>query len=301
MSVASSLVTKAAKELTQRHGKCQDCVETCSGNCKSCLEDIHMNQKKRRYNCHYMRSYYIVSYLYKYKKEIRMAMEVNRSEILRHLNLDGSVKIVSIGCGPGTEIVGFQEFLLDAMREPGNEWPDIEIKYVGIDINKDWDHYFKTTNTLVENKFKNAGVPYKWNFYQSDVFNFNLNDELIDIVFLPYVLSEIKKYCADEKSMNTRVGNLWGKIESKLYDKSLIVCNDINHEDLARAYFDTLYRQITLPKKIRQSCFHQRKNYYQYGNIIKDHGIDSDYPDEVQRKYNVWSDCTSAQAVIFLG
>jgi hypothetical protein len=53
-----------------------------------------------------MRSYYIVSYLYKYKKEIRMALEVNSAEILRHLNLDGPVKIVSIGCGPGTENCG---------------------------------------------------------------------------------------------------------------------------------------------------------------------------------------------------
>jgi hypothetical protein len=301
LSVAKILITEAAKELSQRKGKCQDCNETCSGNCKGCLEKIHMEQEKRRYNCHFMRSYYIVSYLYKYKKEIRMALEVNSAEILRHLNLDGPVKIVSIGCGPGTEIVGFQEFLLDKVQNPSVKLPDINIKYVGIDINGDWKDYFSRTNDLVESKFKNSGVPYKWHFYKANVFDFNLNNETIDIVFLPYVLSEIKKYCDDEKSMNTKVGNLWKQVENKLYDKSIIVCNDINHVDLARSYFDTLYQQITLPKKICKSCFHQNKKYYHYGNIIDDHGIDNDYPDDVWRKYNVWSDCTSAQAVIFVG
>lgn len=301
MSVAKILITEAAKELSQRKGKCRGCNETCSGNCKGCLEKIHMEQEKRRYDCHFMRSYYIVSYLYKYKKEIRTALEVNSSEILRHLNLDGPVKIVSIGCGPGTEIIGFQEYLLDAVSKPSVKWPDIEIKYVGIDINGDWKNYFSRTNALVEKKYKHFDVPYKSNFYTANVFNFNLNDEPIDIVFLPYVLSEIKKYCDDERSMNTQVGNLWKKIENKLYDKSIIVCNDINHVDLARSYFDILYQQVTSTKNIRKSCFHQNKNYFHYGTVIDDHCIDCDYPEDVRRKYNVWTDCTSAQAVIFVG
>jgi hypothetical protein len=69
LSVANDIVKLAIKELQNRTCKCSQCAVKCSNDCKGCLEDIHMKGDLRRYDCNFMRSYYLVSYLYKYKKK----------------------------------------------------------------------------------------------------------------------------------------------------------------------------------------------------------------------------------------
>lgn len=191
MSIACDIVVYAANELAQKECKCGHCTDACNNDCKSCLEAIHMDGNKRRYDCHYMRSYYIVSYLYKYKKEIRAAFTENINEISSHLSFSRKLKVVSFGCGPGTEIIGFYEFMAFAIQK--KKISNLEIKYIGIDINNEWCDYFKITSDKVREGFDKIGIAFDPHFYHADVLKFNLNNEKIDILILPYVLSDSSK------------------------------------------------------------------------------------------------------------
>jgi hypothetical protein len=298
LSIAKDVVKVAARELDKRTCKCAHCSYDCNNNCKECLEDIHMKGDLRLYDCHFMRSYYLVSYLYKYKKEIRMGLLYRTKEIQRHLRFKGYLKVVSFGCGPGTEIVGFAEYLTELSKL--DNLNGLTIKYVGIDVNEGWEHYFYEVTRSVQSSLAKKGIEFKPHFYYADVLNFDLNDERIDIVIMPYVLSEMKKHANTDEIMTRRVRYLWNKIENKMGDKSLVFCNDINHNTKARDYFDLLAQQISCLSFRRDSCFEQKKKFYHFGDVLKDTTIDDDLPADIRGKYNVWENCTSAQSLFFL-
>jgi hypothetical protein len=230
-----------------------------------------------------------------------MPLMINYKEICQHLSFSRNFKIVSFGCGPGTEIIGFQEFLLWAKQKKFIATDDFKIKYVGVDLNEGWHDYFKITTQKIQKQFEESGIKFASHFYAADVLNFKLNNEKIDVLILPYVLSEMKKHSDGDERMRRRVGYLLNKVKDKMRKKALIICNDINHNTQARDYFDILYVQIDLPKKKIESCFKQNKSYYKHGMIIEDAKIDNDFPQSIVGKYNVWKDCTSAQTLIFTG
>jgi hypothetical protein len=214
------------------------------------------------------------------------------------LRFQDDIKIVGFGCGPGTEIIGFAEYLTELSHVI--DLDSLSIKYVGIDLNKGWEHYFDEVTSRVKSSLSKIGIEFKPHFYHADVLNFDLNNEKIDIVILPYVLSEMRKHAATEEIMERRVKYLWKKIEDKMGTKSLIFCNDINHNKQARDYFDFLARQIDFLSFRRDSCFRQTKRFWGFGDVIADADIDDDFPSGIRGRYNVWEKCTSAQSLFFL-
>ena len=198
--------------------RCEDCSNICQGSCEKCLETIHFGDN-RRYNCQNMINYYVCKYTYKYSSEIAHVFFENKL-----IDEMSNINIVSIGCGPCTDLIGIKEYIRQQRL-------NIKINYTGVDLNKQWYN--------IHNFIKNSNDNIEAEFIYDDIFNVfeNLNrDKKYDIVFLQYFLSDMIKY-NDKNQMDKFVDNFVSKVVSKLKNNSLVIINDINYKN-TRDYFD---------------------------------------------------------------
>ena len=158
---------------------CIECEEVCYGDCEKCLDKIHFGDD-RRYNCTNIMNFYVCKYIYKYSSEIEHAFnECNLLSDKEYLN------ILSIGCGPCTDLVGIKNAI-------GAE--DIDLKYVGVDLNERW----RNIHEFIRDNSNEMEI----DFIYDDIFNVLDKDKNIEfnVLVLQYVLSDMFKY-NDDKSM----------------------------------------------------------------------------------------------------
>lgn len=91
--------------------QCEDCpCETeCSHDCKECLENVHFPDRttiRREYDCVNMADCYYCKYSYRYASELiyglRQFRDIKNRDIL---------KVMSVGCGPCTELAAIDYML----------------------------------------------------------------------------------------------------------------------------------------------------------------------------------------------
>lgn len=100
-----------------RNSKCNRCDncsygDNCPGSCERCLHYIHTPTSApapRIYDCSNMACYYTCKYSYKYMSEL-----INAFSNLRDLKYKSHIKVMSVGCGPCTDL-----FALDFLRQDG--------------------------------------------------------------------------------------------------------------------------------------------------------------------------------------
>lgn len=109
---------------------CQNCqMNQCkrcnSNNCNNCLAYIHLiSTKKEHYSCEKITYNYILKYGYKFVSEMAWAFYA----IKNRFNTNDHIDILSVGCGPSTELYG-------ALAIFNN---NISINYYGFDLNDIW-------------------------------------------------------------------------------------------------------------------------------------------------------------------
>lgn len=139
---------------------CPGCDNDCQGGCEDCLDAIHFDKISRRYNCKNIASFYACKYAYKYSSEIdRLFSSLKTWKTHPFLN------ILSIGCGPCTELIGI-------IRSVKKCQFGGKIDYVGFDINPIWvpihEFYKQKSNVAV----KGIGLRYFYqDVYKSGLFN----------------------------------------------------------------------------------------------------------------------------------
>ncbi len=148
------------------------------GDCNECLHHIMRSADTSfHYPCKRITYHYMLRYTN------RFASEITHLISLLDLSAFDKINIVSIGCGPASELWGFFK-ALELQSHP------IPINYIGYDLNSIWGDI----QAEIERRFEQTIHNVK--FFHQDIFdNFQgfPNDES-SILVLNYILSDMVKY-----------------------------------------------------------------------------------------------------------
>lgn len=234
------------------------CVE---GDCSKCLTHIHWDPSPSfHYNCERITYQYFLRFAARYASEI--AYCVNQIPFENHQDIN----IVSLGCGPGTEIFGF----LKAFQLHG---ANTTLNYEGYDLEGCW----KPVQNLVKNNL--LPTSHIINFNNADIFQtFNgFPNGQSTMLVLNYVLSDVSKY---GNELNSWI--FIDKIASFILSHSIcsVLFNDINYYGTPGAWdsgTQLMFRLIdqlkAYGKQIDQTCYifpgdpkHGNEGWLQYQN-----------------------------------
>lgn len=282
------LVKKCHENLCEKDLSCicDGCENECQGSCKECLQKMHFENTGRKYNCKNMSNYYVCKYSYRYSSEIAKVLE--RLDIL---NENENYNIVSFGCGPGTDFIGFHEYI-------ENQDYDVNLKYFGIELCREWK---KIHNFIIDMDISKRNLRFLYN----DAFKVLEKSRLIkraertDFLIFQYVLSDMEKnHTYDEISDFMR--KVSTEMIVKMPKKSYIWFNDINHNKV-RKFYDVLEDELN-ELGIEFETYHYHFNGYTYGEKLDDKLI---YDKILEKELYVNQDsmkiCKSAGKIIRIG
>lgn len=202
-------------------GKCPSGNAKCyqQGNC--CFNEIYYPEGREnarlKYNCKKLVNQYVFRSLDRYASEIYYALE----EYSSVLNYFENYNLLSIGCGPATDLVGVDYYnKINRINK--------SINYFGIDIEKTWKEIHKNIEKflLKENNINKFEICYcdAINFFR-DNFIYATN---INIIILNYLISS---FIADNNAakINELFYYITNFISKNKIKNCLIVINDVNY------------------------------------------------------------------------
>lgn len=198
------------KELSDLQSEClrrieshNKCGENCCNNhfcikkgceesdCSKCMNNIQRDtDPKIHYACSRITYYYVLRFFNRFASEISYLVDYLIPNIIKRTDL----YIVSLGCGPGSEIYGFLKSLND-------KHSNITLHYEGHDLERCW-----ATVQDISKKYLES-LNHDINFYNTDMFfDFHgFNNNQIDFLILNYVFSDAVKYLT--KNQKTKLIN----------------------------------------------------------------------------------------------
>lgn len=177
-------------ECQTQYNSCASCINNCPNNhyckanegqmsiCNQCI--FHILWAKHpsfSYGCPKITYHYALRFFNRFSSEIAYAMAKYRFGEIKKYN------VVSLGCGPGSEVYGFVR-VLKARKLP------IVLDYQGYDQNKIW----KNVQDISKDKLLQSG--HHIEFYCNDMFNdfVGFNGEGVDLLVMNYLLSDVQKF-----------------------------------------------------------------------------------------------------------
>lgn len=257
-------------------------------SCVDCLKEIHFDRSSdRKYDCPAMCHYYVCQNIYRYASE--MAWLFHDPTLGLKQNED-PLNICSVGCGPCSELVAFEEYYKRYQLS-------FEFTYDGFDTNKIWEP--------VQNHVKSiASHPDKITFHDTDVFDYYAQCKTKpNLIILNYVLSDMLNH--DKEACLSFLSKL--KDFVKELPSCAILVNDINlglNSNHPRYYYQSIINMIidNLPEEkyaILEAHFpDSQKDYFPYGNPRRKSSILFKVPDEILSKFVTNTECHSAQLLI---
>jgi hypothetical protein len=266
----------------------------CSGFCSSCMEELTWNKANGRtnYNCENLTAYYVCKFLNRFSSEIYHA--INSSFIAEKLINFEKFNILSLGCGPCSDVIAFDTFNITNMSKP------VDIYYRGIDIAKSWQYIHQKLKKLAEEN--NYTEPL---FSYSDVFKKIKDGPIkdVNILVVQNLISTFKRTGSDEK-LSDFINNLTENVINYMPNNSVIIINDINSINLLRDKWLSVVKSKleSSPRRGRYHILYFDKNY---GNTSwLQHTNDKiifDYPVEFNNcDYSDWDHCSGVQLLITL-
>ena len=275
-----------------KKSKCWLCSyrKHCPHDCGRCLHYIHTPDKApapRKYDCGRMCDYYVCKYSHKYMSELYYALRGLKD--LKNIN---NLKVLSIGCGPCTDILA-----LDYLKKHGlYNYNSIEYRGVEIDTNI-WKRIYADIKEI-------APDTYDINIINADACSYV--DQLLEqewkpnLIVFQYVFSDMQKHSQEEKIMHLleTIGKYVSQCENGLY----IVCNDINLSrqfNGGREFFDMLLNKISCKTQYIQFHFNNtnKSGHFNYGQEHKSNNLVCPIPDKIL-SYEPFTSCASAQMII---
>lgn len=206
--------------LLQAHS---ECGQTCSlehyctlagcatGDCSRCLNQIQYGKPKPvfHYSCKKITYHYTLRFFNRFASEITHLLRL--FDYSKHTDLN----VVSLGCGPGSEVYGIIKTFL--LKEA-----DTILHYEGHDLN----NYWETVQTMSKQCL--GQLPHEINFYTTDLFaDFHgFKNETINILMFNYLLSDAALFMADEQKKRFIDDVVNFIIENNVRN---ILFNDINY------------------------------------------------------------------------
>lgn len=151
-----------------RKNECEDCY--------NCLKHVHSySNHTDHYSCKKITYNYILKHGHRYASEIEKAI----ADIKPYLDRTRPVYILSVGCGPSTELYGAVQAL-----------NGMTISYMGIDRNPIWN---EIQNFNID---RFGQTPHIVQYTSEDFFSF-IKDRWADILILNYFFSDLIKFSPD--------------------------------------------------------------------------------------------------------
>jgi hypothetical protein len=236
----SQLLTACDKRY-QDTKSCATCVtctykDFCPHDCERCLDFIHTpshapeDAPGRKYDCGRMADFYVCKYVCRYTSEMIYALRR-----LKDLSNKPSIKVLSFGCGPCTDLLA-----LEYLKMQG-EYKFTNLEYRGVDYSKEvWENIHSDIKS-----FSIHGIDVK--FYYQDICDFiskiGEGSWVPDLVTFQYFLSDLHKH--SETSAVNNFLRLFAQFANNYMPiNSYMVLNDINLGTSyggGRDYFETLY------------------------------------------------------------
>ena len=266
--------------------KCPNCQNDCQGGCEQCLDAIHFSKIDREYNCSNIAHYYTCKYCYKYSSEIDILISK-----LQSLKSYPTFDVLSIGCGPCTELVGLHR----CMRRAGYSKP---LTYMAFEMNEIWKPihaFFKTV--LPDRADFNLKYSYTDAFKSIPRLDLARIDWRPNILILQYVISDMDKA---GMPINEFIDNVLINIVPHMPLNSYIILNDINHWK-ARRWFEYLKKQFCSTYNYwlyRGHFSNNNRAAYEYGTQHPTNRLSCQVDPDIDRKYNPWKFCSSAHLVL---
>lgn len=231
----------------------------CDGNCRianncmCCLSNIFNDpdHKLRIYNCLPITYTYTLRYLNRYASEIyHILMQYNTL-----INQLDNKNIISIGCGPATELISLERVLRDSGVSQ-------KCNYIGFDINPLWQNQ---------------------NFYLSSLFTldhlipnptfctncFTSVDPLLNetkLIILNYVVSDIYKHTPktimSKHNVNLFLNETMTSIFNAMPTDAYILINDANSRNMGRDEIENWAGSMSITFPDSKIC----KGYFDYPN-----------------------------------
>jgi hypothetical protein len=179
-----------------------------SSNCLECFSKQFFGGNKIDYSCEQKRKIYVLRYLPVHVHEVYIAIKKINDDILEIIKSKNEINILSIGGGPGSDILAIKKFIVEQINE--ESMPKFNI--FRLDKENGWDSvskeivYPKISNNFYHNKIKFDITLQKLNK------NYNF-----DIVTISYLMSEISD--SDLSVFTHNVRNF-------LANKSVLIIND---------------------------------------------------------------------------
>jgi len=278
-------VLKYCSRNYNRRQKCPDCQNVCQGSCECCLNAIHFCKIYRPYNCTNIANYYTCKYSCKYSSEIDILLSK-----LKSLKSYDSFNVLSIGCGPCTDLMGLYRYIKC-------ENIDRELTYMGFDMNPIWKSIHLFIISLFES---NYSVKIRFSYSDACISIPRLDLSKItwrpNILILQYVLSDMNKSGVSIKDF---INNLIEKIIPYMPIYSYVIINDINHMETRKwfEYFERIFCKNYTSWKYKGYFKSNTKKSYSYGTQHDTNKLTCNPPSEIT-KFNPWLFCSSAHMVL---
>lgn len=200
--------------------------------CNTCLTQIQWAVHPLfTYSCQKITYHYVLRFLNRFASEIAYAMWNYKFGNIQKYN------VVSLGCGPGSEIYG----LIKALRKRN---PNIVLDYQGYDTNKIW----KDVQSISKSKLSNTG--HHIVFHDKDMFTdyIDFHDKKVDLLVLNYILSDAQKF-NDKSHIDSFLADLAWFIISN--DVRNILFNDNNYYGTDGGYDSGVQLMLRLIEKLK--------------------------------------------------
>lgn len=265
------------------------CVTSCNSECLICLDRQNYQSQQRTYDCEKRCGAYVCHYLFRFFIEMRLLCRDVKP-------LNSSIKVLSIGCGPCSELFPLDEVM-------AKQFEEYNIDFVGIDLSDKWRLFHAELDRLINVHHK----PIITRFIIGDALSelSQLLEEEFDIIVLNYFLSDYRKlHSRSILPVRQFCQLLYNTVINRMPIKSYILLNDINHNE-SRDCFDVLTSEIKRSKVVKKYRFDKPYNvletytpsYSNRGNPIIT--IPKKYlAPSYQQVFSPRTDCSSAQVVV---
>lgn len=189
------------RELTDLMSKCLEKYNTCApcdgntcklnfyctanncahGRCDRCLNHIQRSPLPQfHYSCEKITYQYVLRFFNRFASEIAYLIGSIKKSYLQERK---KLNVVSLGCGPGSEVYGF----IKALRINA---PHIVLDYQGFDMNAIWDTVQQLSKTAL------SQTPHHIEFHNLNMFGAfeGFQEGGVDMLVLNYLLSDAQKF-----------------------------------------------------------------------------------------------------------
>jgi len=191
-------------------------------NCVDCLSKIFRVNHERIYKCFPITYSYVMRFLNDYASEIYHIL-YNQEELWNDIS---NKNIMSIGCGPATELVAIERLLRDKKIETPCYYFGFDLNFVWVRVQDFLTQIFNDNSCLIQPCFE-----------QGNLLPENKGLSNTKLLIINYVISDIYNHASEEQKSEVATNflstNINQIIEKMPFD-SYVLINDINSNNMGR-------------------------------------------------------------------